>query len=329
MRNRLSIFSSRILGSALIWTVLAIALIEWRAQRALPAGFANHEVDRMLRDLDFGRVPAADTVFLGDSVGRQISRALLSKAPGLFVPLASNGGIETPGQYHVLLRYLDGHPAPKRIVVMMFNPLEGQLEGEYTENYYQRGFSRWREIGGISWAKRRLSFSLVIVAYKLSPLFRHRVELQKEIPFLLAPLSSGSGEQAATAPPRKVSAEHGLLEIIGAWRKQHRRGPQIAEVYFHRLGRLIEARNIEWIFLAPPLPESSVHGEPDGIFGRQLRQMAQWNSRYPSLRIYSQFRKYPDDWFSDGVHLCEHRLPAVAQDYADMLASLGLGDLQK
>ena len=323
MRNRLSIFSSRIFGSALIWTVLAIALIESRAQRTLPEGFANHEIDRMLRDLDLGRIPAEDTVFLGDSVGRQISRALLSKTPGFFVPLTSNGGIETPGQYHVLLRYLDGHPAPKRIIVMMFNPLEGQLEGEYTENYYQRGFSRWREIGGISWAKRSLSFSLVMIAYKLSPLFRHRIELQKEIPFLMAPPSSGSGS-GRPAPSRKVSAAHGLLEIIDSWRKQHRRGPQIAEIYFHRLGRLIESRNMEWVFLAPPLPESSVHGGPDGAFGRQLRQMAQWNTRYPSLRLHCRFRKYPDDWFSDGLHLCEDRLPEVARDYADILSSMGV-----
>ena len=48
MRNRLSIFSSRILGSALVWTVLAAALIEAWAGRALPPRFTNHEVDQLL-----------------------------------------------------------------------------------------------------------------------------------------------------------------------------------------------------------------------------------------------------------------------------------------
>ena len=52
MPSRLSIFSSRIFGSALIWTVLAVALVEWRAAKIFPGRFFSHEVDQLLHDLD-------------------------------------------------------------------------------------------------------------------------------------------------------------------------------------------------------------------------------------------------------------------------------------
>ena len=326
MRNRLSIFSSRILGSALVWTVLAVALIEAWAGRALPPRFTNHEVDQLLDLLDRGIGPDADRVFLGDSVGRQVSRALALREPDFFLPLASNGGIETAGQYFVLRRYLAHHPAPKQVVLMMLNPVEGLLDGKYTENYFQRGFLHWREIAEVAPLRRSLPFTLTMVGYKLSPVFRHRIGLQATVPWLETP-SPWSGQFAAAeivGQPPEVP-RHGLLDLGGAWLRKSRRGPQISEIYFDRLADLLEARGIEWLFLAPPLPASSAGGEPAGVFGRQLARVAARQARHPALRVHAAFPIYPDDWFADEIHLKTERLPDVARDYADLLRTLGFG----
>ena len=215
MPSRLSIFSSRIFGSALIWTVLAVALIEWRAARTLPGRFSSHEVDQLLYDLDQGRIPADDTVFLGDSVGRQIANGILRQHPGAFVPLACNAAIEIPGQYYLLQRYLENHPAPRRLILMMGHPLAGELQGDYTENYVQRVFLRWREIAGLTRARRSLRFGLVMAAYKLSPAFRFRLRLQKAVPFLETPdpYFGWLDLSAAPAAPEKPEA-FSLLELI-------------------------------------------------------------------------------------------------------------------
>ena len=329
MRNRSSIFSSRILGSALVWTVLAAALIEAWAGRALPPRFYNHEVDQLLELLDRGTGPDADMVFLGDSVGRQVSRALALQEPDFFLPLASNGGIETAGQYFMLRRYLAHHPAPKRVVLMMLNPVEGLLDGKYTENYFQRGFLHWSEIADAALLRRSLPFTLTMVGYKLSPVFRHRIGLQSTVPWLETP-SRWSGNFAAdeiVGQPPEIP-KHGLLDLCGKWLKRFRRGPQISEIYLDRFAALLEARGIEWLFLAPPLPASSAGGEPSGIFGRQLAQVAARQARYPSLRVHAAFQIYPDEWFADEIHLKEERLPAVAQDYAEILRARGFGPAQ-
>ena len=326
MRSRLSIFSSRILGSALVWTVLAAALVEAWAGRALPARFYNHEVDQLLDLLDRGSGSDADMVFLGDSVGRQVSRALALAEPDFFLPLASNGGIETAGQYFVLRRYLARHPAPKRVVLMMLNPVEGLLDGKYTENYFQRGFLHGDEIAAVAPLRRSLPFTLTMVGYRLSPVFRYRIGLQAVVPWLETP-SPWSGQFAAAeivGQPPEIP-KHGLLDLGGKWLKRFRRGPQISAVFFDRLAALMEARGIEWLFLPPPLPASSAGGGPTGVFGRQLAQVVACQDRYPALRVHAAFQIYPDDWFADEIHLKAERLPAVARDYAEILRAQDFG----
>jgi hypothetical protein len=325
MPSRLSIFSSRLFNSALIWAVLAVILVEWRAQRTLPGQYPSHEVDRMLYDLDHGRISEHDTVFLGDSVGLQISEAILRLKKDAFALLASNAAIETPGQYYVFQRYLEHHAAPKRVVLMMGNPLEGQLRGDFTENYLQRGFLRWREIAEIAQARRSLSFSLVMVAYKLFPTFRFRQALQKQVPLLERP-NPFSGRFTMTSPSgkHKSTAKHGLLDVIAVWLKNHRRGPQIAEIYFLRLASLFEERGIEWLYLPLPVSESSAAWfAPDGFYGQQVRRIQEWSAAFPSMRMSAEFRTYPDEWFSDGTHFRKINLPPVVEDYGRILASFG------
>jgi hypothetical protein len=327
MRNRLSIFSSRLFGSALIWTVLAIALIEWRAGRVLPARYPSHGVDQMLYDLDHGRIPSGDTVCLGDSVGLQVARALLRQTPESFVSLASNGGIEMSGQYHVFRRYLAGHPAPKRVILMMLNPIHGQLRGRFTENYVQRGFLHWREIAELTRARRSLSFGLVMVAYKLSPVFCHRLRLQGTIPLLETPLPWSGNFKVADISWKHSDddAEYGLIDLA-ARRLEPRRGePTISEVYFRRFADLLESKGIAWLYLSPPVKMSSDNTAPDGIFGYQMRRIAAWKPRYPALHIHEHYETYPDEWFSDDIHVKPEYLAPIAADYAKILDALGFG----
>ena len=325
MRSRSSIFSSRVFGSALVWTVLAVALIEWRAQRALPETHAYHEVDLMLRYLDHGQVPDARTLVLGDSVGRQISHALLEKMDGGAVTLASNAALETPGQYYVLRRYLEGHPAPKRVILIMGGPVDGRLEGAFTENYVQRAFLRWREIAELSLAKRSMSFGLVMAGYKLFPSFRYRLSLQRKIPLLKAPDPTfGWFDLADASSHPEADAPHGVLEMAGSRLHALGRGPSIADAYFRRLARLLEDRKIEWIYLPVPIPESDAPmTAPAGYHGRQMARLRELSGQFPSLRVAENCPVYPDDWFRDGAHLKEERLPAVAKDYSRILAALG------
>ena len=324
MRSRLSTFSSRVLGSALLWTVLAAVLIEWHAGRALPARHPAHEVDRLLYDLDQGRIPARGTVFLGDSVGRQIAYALLPGHPGAFAPLACNAAIETPGQYFLFRRYLENHPVPDRLILMMGYPVGGNLAGNYTENYVQRCFLRLREIAGLARAKRSLRFGIVMLAYKFSPVFRHRVALQRLLPRLQFPVEVAESPKwtpaAATDPGR---SRHGILDLVGAWWTRRGRQPDLAEIYFRRLARLLEKRQIAWVCLPLPLPESDARQTaPTGNFGRQVQRVRELAADYPQLRACDRFFLHPGDWFRDGTHLHKEYLPVVAAEYDDLLTSL-------
>ena len=325
MPSRLSIFSSRIFGSALIWTVLAIALIEWHAARTLPGRFFSHEVDQLLYDLDHGRVPAGDTIFLGDSVGRQIANGILRQNPHAFVPLACNAAIEIPGQYYLLQRYLENHPAPRRLILMMGHPLAGELQGDFTENYVQRDFLHWREIAGLTRARRSPRFGLVMAAYKLSPAFRFRFSLQKTVPFLATPDPYFGWFDLAAAPAAKdKSVTYGLLDLIGRGLNAHRSGPGVSGRYFQQLAQLLEDRGIDWVYLPLPVPASkSQMIAPDGDYDRQVRRVRDQSRRFKRLQVVEPFSVHPDGWFRDGAHLTEEQLPEVAKEYAARLAALG------
>ena len=62
---------------------------------------------------------------------------------------------------------------------------------------------------------------------------------------------------------------------------------------------------------------------PDGYYGRQMARLRELSGQFPSMRMAEYCPAYPDDWFRDGAHLKEERLPAVAEDYARILATLG------
>lgn len=320
MRSRLSIFSSRIFGSALIWTVFAVIAIEFHSSRTLPGKYFSHEVDEIVYRLDHNRFQAKDTVLMGDSVGRQIMHGIEEIGEKSFVPLASNAAIEMPGQFFMLRRYLANHPAPERLILIMGNPVKGNLAHSYAENYVKRVFLQWREIADIAWTKRSVPFTLVSIGYKLFPTLRYRIQLQKTIPFLETANPYFGSLNIANEESKAHKKDYGLLAVISSWFKEHSRGATIAERYFLRFAALLEEKQISWIYLPLPRPESNAH---DLYYQHQIQQIQALAEQYRHLQTRGTFCVEPDDWFRDGTHLTDKAVPLVAEKYIGELNAAG------
>lgn len=326
MPSRLSIFSSRILGSALVWAIVLIVAIEWRQARALPGRYFSHEVDHLLYDLDRGLIPTNSTLFLGDSVGRQIAGAILARHPESFATLACNAAIQTAGQYYLLCRYLERHPPPRRVILMMGSPLDGDLRTRFTENYVQRCFLRWHEIGELAWERRSLSFGLVMTGYKLFPTLRYRLHLQKTVPGLVTPDPYIGWINVAAKPGEvKAAPDHGLIEGADRLLKRRQAGRTIAENYFQRICRRLEQQGVELVFLPVPVPRSAEKIYAPGAWHRrQIETIRGMQAQYDNLRLSEDAQLYPNDWFRDGTHFKPEREAQVAADYEQRLAGLGI-----
>ena len=325
MPSRLSIFSSRVLGSAFLWTLLLIALIEGHQALVLPGRYFSHEVDRLLYDLEHGQVATNATLFLGDSVGRQVAAAILSRHPDAMTTLACSAAIETPGQYYLLERYLESHSPPRRVILMMGNPLAGGLRSEYTENYVERCFLRWHEIGELAWARRSLSFGLVMTSYKLCPTLRYRLHLQKAVPGLVT-VEPSFGTMSVVVKPGEgsKSPSHGLLAGLDRHLARRSAGPTIAEDYFRKLCKRLEQQGVELIYLPIPVAQAIAQVyAPGGRLGCQLVTLRGLQPQYAHLKLCGNPPIYPDNWFADGTHLKPERVEQAALDYEQRLAALG------
>jgi hypothetical protein len=62
---------------------------------------------------------------------------------------------------------------------------------------------------------------------------------------------------------------------------------------------------------------------PNGFYGRQVRRVRELSASFPALRISDDPPIHPDEWFRDGAHLREEKLPQVAEEYGRILASFG------
>lgn len=320
MRSRLSIFSSRVFGSALIWTVLAVIAIEGYSSRVLPGKYFSHEVDEIVYGLDHGRFAAQDTLFMGDSVGRQIMHGFEQLGDKSFVPLASNAAIEMPGQFFLLRRYLENHPAPERLILVMGNPVKGNLAHGYAENYVKRVFLRWREIADIAWTKRSVPFTLVTIGYKLIPSLRYRIQLQKTVPFLETANPYFGSLNIADELNKPKKKDYGLFAVLADLNDRRPRGPTIAEQFFLRFAKLLQENHVSWIYLPLPRPESK-GTEP--YFEQQITRVKDLTAEYPLLRVRDTFCIRPDNWFRDGSHLTDKAVPLVAETYAHELEAAG------
>lgn len=317
MRNRSSISSFRWLRSGLLWTVLAVAAIEAGQGRFLPSRFFSHEVDEILFQIDT-RHYQAEYLALGNSVGRQLASAIAGKDPGFFEPMASNASIETTGQYLLLRRYLERQPAPRGVVLFLDDPFNGNLTLVFVENYIQRCFLRWREIGELAWLRGSPVFTALMVGYKAMPTFRYRLHLQNRIPFL-----ASDTVYLGMRPEELERAGGGVQEsaFYRLWQRLTRKpGQSASAVSLERMLRLCEARGIDVYLVPTPIRQ----GEAARRAARPERRaitdrLAALQRAYPRLHYLPEPRVYPDDWFRDGVHFKQEYLADRAAEYHDLL----------
>lgn len=318
MLNRSSIFSSSLLRSGVIWTAAAVFCIETWCWKALPPKFFSHEVDELLWDLQT-KTYDTDTVVLGDSVGRQISRYLAERQNQKFAPLATNGAVEMAGQYFVLMRYLERNPAPSAIILLKHHVLHGDMKRVTTENYLQRCFTRWPEILSMTWQTRSPSFGLRMLSYRLASA-KYRLHLQQFVPGLTPPETGGNTRQVEerlealekTAPLQKLVKWIFPSELNS-----------ISEYYFIRLLQFCQQRNIRLYYLPCPMTQRTWNRYKDGVaHARLIRRLRELSETYPVLRYTAEIRDYPNGWFEDAVHISNEKLPEVAGDYSRMISDL-------
>ena len=316
MRNRSSISSSRFLRSGLLWTVVAVIALEAWLGRALPPRYFRHEVDELLHALDH-RSYSARVLSLGNSVGRQLDMGIAKVEPGFLEPMASNGSLETTGQYLLLRRYLERNPAPEVLVLWLDNPFAGSLDLIYTENYIKRCFLRWREIGLLGAWKGSPSFTAGMIAYKLLPSFRYRMDLQQEIPFLdvtRVHLDLQNAQRAQTGIGKPTSA------FARTWQRWLHGDQSLSAVAFERLLALCQARGIQVYLVPVPMPRKEFERREKKLGRTEINaRLAALQARYPVLHYQPAARPYPDEWFPDNTHFAPDYVPAISREYLSFL----------
>ena len=318
MPNRLSIFSSRLLASGVAWTAVAVFCIESWCWKTLPSKYFSHEVDILLYDLQT-RTYDADTIVLGDSVGRQLSRYLAGQKKCDFIPLATNGAVEMAGQYYILIRYLERNRPPSAVILLKHHVLHGDMKRVTTENYLQRCFTRWYEMLSMTWQSQSPSFGLRMLSYRLAAA-KYRLHLQKLIPGLPPPETGGNARQVEErlevlekTPPLQQLMKRLFPSDLNS----------ISEYYFIRLLSLCQQRNIRIYYVPCPMTNSTWTRYKCGVaYARLVRRLQELSEDFPVLTYTTEIKDYPNGWFEDGIHISAEKLPVVADDYSRLMTEL-------
>jgi hypothetical protein len=302
--------------SGLLWTALAVACIEFVLSRMLPGYYFRHEVDELLHDVRT-KTFSAPNVSLGNSVGRQLDRGINRLEPGFLTPLASNGALETTGQYLLFRRYLDRNPMPENLILWLDNPFAGNLHLIYTENYIQRCFLEWREIALICWWKGSPTFAANMLAYKLLPSYRYRMEIQAELDFLDAKRVHLDIQNTAFMTTGLFKPESAFVKW---WQRRLHGDRSLSYVAFERLLKLCQANGVRVYYIPTPLREEEAQGRgPRQGRERQIEMLEELRARYSALRYLPEAREYPDDWFPDKAHFAPRLVPRVSREYLNLL----------
>ncbi|MGD9873494.1 MAG: hypothetical protein AB7T27_04405 [Kiritimatiellia bacterium] len=309
----------RLLGSGIVWTAAAIICIECCCWKYFPSRYFSHEVDRLLYTLQTSSFDA-DTVVLGDSVGRQLSQYLADSGEKDFIPLATNGALQMAGQYYIFLRYLERNPPPQTVILLKHRPLHGDLDRPATENYVQRCFTRWHEIAGMTLRTGQPGFGLRMLSYRLLATAKYRLHLQKLVPGLETPEVWAEAPLDAEQP--ETLAQKTAAQIIMNWFFPQKYF-SISEYYLIRLLDLCAGKNIRVCYLPCPMPEKQwnryQYGPAHTLLVSRMKELSQ---QYPNLVYTTEVKAYPGGWFVDGVHVEKANLPQVAGDYALMMDEL-------
>lgn len=287
-------------SSSAAWVISAVVVIELVLHVVLPGRYFNHEVDRLLYRIDHDQTDA-DVFLIGDSVGKGIFDRL--RDDPAFADLACNQAIEMTGQYFLVHRAMRRYGVPEAVVFCGIDPRSGDLEQSLTENYFQRCFTHWSEIGAVLRDKQNPVFTTKTVAYKFFASFKYRTHLQDKI------LGVTDLDLRPLRPPEpsgdEASSDHALFGVVERALRR-RRGERLSILYLRRLASDLQDRDVRLYDLpAPTRPDA------EDMVGRILIKLDPLQQEFPNFHVLdSLYRTYPDELFADGTHLNARGLDA-------------------
>lgn len=306
--------------SAVFWTALAIIFIEVFIAVTQPPAHRRGLVQRVMDSIDLQR-HQAETLILGDCLAEQLARRIAQRDDKLFLSLATNGSLETAGDYYLLRRYLQRHPPPKRVILFTRRPDVGDLNQVYTENHVQRHFLRWSEILGLGLQKRSLGFFLGMLAYKLLPSYRHRQVLRQAHLHLNAPPALDINRQRQR---KKIAAmEREWFGRLSRWLSPPEH-PSIAARYLEEMARLLLQRGIQLIYVPTPTWQVTPTGGARPGLGPPVDQAAVLRAlqqRYPNFS-FTPPKTYPRDHFDDHTQFNPKHVEDIVDDYHELFQRL-------
>lgn len=298
--------------------LLAILAMEIILQQILPGNACYHEVDSLLYHMD-RQVYNANYVLMGDSVARQLFGQDDRMAHQGWAVLATNQAITLTGQYFILRRYLDRNPLPKIAVMVSLPYLSETMDTPFADNYIQRTFTEWREVGEIFLLNRDPVFTLKSLAYKLFPSFKYRLYLQNN---LLGYTNAEIYTGAAYGKKPKSSDSYSMLRFF----KKIVSERDISFMYFEKILHITQRNNISFQFIPPPIKESNM----DAIRGYEKllrKRLPTLEKRYSNFQYVRELTYYPENFFVDNVHYSSTSLP-LARKYMDSQMDTALRNMR-
>lgn len=318
MPSRSSIFNSRLLRSSGVWTVLIVIVIEAMAAWTLPHHFWNHVVDERLYTLEHEPLPDRPLLLLGDSVAHQLSPCLERAMTNRLLSLTCNLMVETTGHHYLYERYVERHPPPRTVFLILHNPLEGNLRSQFTENYIQRCFLKWREITELAVDKKSLLFTGTMVLYKFFPTFRYRMHLQQSAEWLM--VTDGVLGQLAQETPVPDHPRHSLGYYWQRFTFAPTQAPLLSAIHLERLIQATQRDGAQLIICFRPMRDDR---QPlffgNGFYAQLVVELQAIASRYSHVSVLPDGHFYPEAWFADEVHFHPEYVDRVAADYLPVL----------
>jgi hypothetical protein len=292
---------------------VAFVAIECALDRPMSNRFFSHRVDELVFDIEH-RSYNPRVLILGDSVGLQVGY-VASRRDTNIVCMATNGGMEMAGHFFLLRRYLRRNPPPEFVVLLMRDPLSGNLRSIYTENYLQRCFGRPGEIASMAWRRRSVPFALTSIAYR-SPSFRYRLQLQGSLSPIQTKITLSGFRPDQTARRQANLAERSLLtrmvDAVFPWPDD-----TLATTYMRDTLELAKSKGVRCVYIPTPLSDEKYDEKTTSAKYERLTEGLQaFKKSYPGNFDYTlDILRLPAGEFSDTTHLRGGSVPKCADDF--------------
>ena len=216
-------------------------------------------------------------VIIGDSVAHSLFNAVYQDETDTICYLATNQAISCAGQYLLVHEYLRHNPQTRK-VILMYRPQSFQqmLISPYLYQYFIMPFYNKKFINYIELSDRQ----------KITALFKKSFLTNKVVKFFFdyMPFFAGKFMSAITLD----NTEDVLFS-------------QTSEMYLKKIIDLCILHNIIFEIIPSPIADT---GENKNIIAQQKEKIKQ--EFYPYFNsYYSKVLFFPDDSFSDGIHLTD------------------------